>query len=716
MGKLVRRFATRVILFHLLALLAIIALVFGAAHQVYHDTRERILGQAISRQQLIAGQTSRAVADFFDGIMSNLDLVRRSEGSQPMGPWEIRGRRFTFAAPPPPPDGTRMEMRVFEQSSESTSSFHNPATRPFPPTPPNVPAPGVNPSEPSQGAQEPRFRPSNPNRVGGQPFDRDRLGERLAENDARLVTRASAEILWRQLDTRATHLFSYLPSNHSYQEFGHSEQAVDIAKVVEAFKPFLTTVAVPEVSPAKTIDGVQLVAACAPVIAPDGRKRVLTAIIPVSEITQRFLQELGANRMLYYAVYDSADGIIATSDQRIPRVSKSMISSIATPRAEVPLRSATTQSSRSTPTTVPTTQPHEDPKIVTYVMEQPFKAGNVTIDSGIAVLADIDMEGSDWRFVLASPLSEVDSVVASVFHKVVFWSAFLVLATAGLLISTSTQLIRDRVRLERQQQAAMERDFHQARKIQLEWLPDKFPTSSSLDVAAVNVPASHVSGDLYNWFQINSRKMAFVIGDVTGHGLSAAMQMSSVQLLVRAALRSGVEAGHALSEVNATLCLHDFKGQFVTLLIAVLDTHSGELELATAGHPYPILGRSGQFTSVALEPELMLGIDRTVEYPTQRLQLTPGDTLIFYTDGLPEASSMDGEIYSLSQVLLTLSSESASSSEQMLQRLVNGVKRHIGEGHLLDDLTAMIIRWHGAPSPSERKLTSASTEAYKVNS
>src|SRR5262249_15515796 len=148
-----------------------------------------------------------------------------------------------------------------------------------------------------------------------------------------------------------------------------------------------------------------------------------------------------------------------------------------------------------------------------------------------------------------------------------------------ILVSNSTQAIRGRLRLARVQRETLERELEQARQIQLMWLPEQQQIHVPLDIAAANRPASHVSGDFYNWFELHDGRVCVVIGDVTGHGLPAAFLMSTTQLLVRTLMTRVADPGAALTEANRLLCTHVFSGQFVTLLVVVVDLKTSSIEL-----------------------------------------------------------------------------------------------------------------------------------------
>jgi sigma-B regulation protein RsbU (phosphoserine phosphatase) len=265
------------------------------------------------------------------------------------------------------------------------------------------------------------------------------------------------------------------------------------------------------------------------------------------------------------------------------------------------------------------------------------------------------------------------------------------LAMTGILVSTAMQMIRARSRFERMQIEILNRELTQARRIQLSWLPKKPIATHAIDLAAVNRPASHVSGDFYNWFELPDGRVAVTIGDVTGHGMAAAFLMATTQLLVRLSMQRVQDPGQCLTEVNRQLCTHIFTGQFVTMQLCVIDTSARTIELANAGHPAPIVGNGSSHEPLKIEPHLVLGVDPEIEYSTQTFPLEPGFTVLLYTDGVIEAQAMSGERLQISGLAKSLNG--TGQNAQALAESVTTVVDHFRGGRELeDDLTLVAIR------------------------
>jgi serine phosphatase RsbU (regulator of sigma subunit) len=333
--------------------------------------------------------------------------------------------------------------------------------------------------------------------------------------------------------------------------------------------------------------------------------------------------------------------------------------------------------------------------------------GNVTFKPGMSTIQPMEVLGADWFLVVSSDLSTVDKLVRPIFRDLLIWGTFLGVCIFLILLSTSAQLIRSRLRLERMQRDVMAKEMSDARQIQLKWLPKEDCKSQSIQVAALNTPATHISGDFYNWFELADGRTVVTIGDVTGHGMAAAFLMASTQLLVRSIMPRVPDAGTCLDEVNRQLCMQTFNGQFVTLLIVVLDPCSGTMELATAGHQAPLISTGEEFEEMTIESDLVLGVERDSTYKTQRFDLPPGAHLVLYTDGAIDAQAPDGTRFSTEGLCASLFGryESATAIVDAVRTAVDDFRRG---RDLADDLTVVAIQLQPQPLTTRpREATAA---------
>jgi sigma-B regulation protein RsbU (phosphoserine phosphatase) len=299
-------------------------------------------------------------------------------------------------------------------------------------------------------------------------------------------------------------------------------------------------------------------------------------------------------------------------------------------------------------------------------------------------------------------LGEVDRFVMPVFRDAMLWGAFIMLGLTAILSSTAIQTIRSRVRLERVRHEMINKELAQAREIQLAWLPDNDDDPPHIDLSAINQPATQISGDFYNWFQLCDGRTVVVIGDVTGHGMAAAFLMATTQLLIRTTMPRCMNPGECLNEANRQLCIQAFNGQFVTMLVLVIDVHKGTVELAAAGHPPPLVGQGEQFELLAVEPELVLGVDPDQTYTTQRFTLARGAALVLYTDGVIDVLNERGERFSVEGV-----GKSLYGRYEHAQAIINTITRAVddfrGQQPIPDDLTLVAVQLQEAAVPQRER-------------
>ena len=320
-----------------------------------------------------------------------------------------------------------------------------------------------------------------------------------------------------------------------------------------------------------------------------------------------------------------------------------------------------------------------------------YSLAGQTFPPALVAIEPVSIAGKKWTFIVTTPLSDIDNVVNRVFKRAIFWAIFVVGSVMAILVSTSVQLIRGRIRMERVRNDLLTRELSRAREIQLAWLPRQGVAIPCLDVAAVNQPASHISGDFYNWFELPDGRTVVTIGDVTGHGLSAAFLMATTQLLVHTTMLRLEDPGKTLYEVNKQLCVQVFNGQFVTMLICVIDMEAGLLEVATAGHYPPILGKDGEFHSLPVEPQLVLGVEKDVRYQTERFDLPASASLILYTDGVIDAQSPQGKRFDIEQIIESIKGRT-DSAQVLLDAIVGRVNHFRQQRKLPDDLTLVCIQ------------------------
>jgi len=259
-------------------------------------------------------------------------------------------------------------------------------------------------------------------------------------------------------------------------------------------------------------------------------------------------------------------------------------------------------------------------------------------------------------------------------------------------VLAATAIERNRLlESERQRQRLMQ-ELTVATEIQLNFLPRERPALSAATVDWHTQPARQIGGDFFDIYPLSEREVYFVIGDVSGKGIPAALLMAQAMSMLRLILQPDSAPRDLFDRWNSMLLERIVRGTFITAILGRLDPLSGHLELANAGHCPPVICRSG-------EPERRpvfhgappLGILDEVEFERTELTLDPGDTLILYTDGVTETQAPNGDFLDR-EGLLRLVREKSAETLPMVQHLVREVERFRGQSEAQDDLTLFLVQ------------------------
>ena len=244
-------------------------------------------------------------------------------------------------------------------------------------------------------------------------------------------------------------------------------------------------------------------------------------------------------------------------------------------------------------------------------------------------------------------------------------------------------------------------ELRAAREIQMGMLPDPRAIEGlprTLDFFALLEPAQEVGGDLYDAFMLDAHRLCFLIGDVSGKGVPASLFMALTKTLAKSlARRERVPVDQLLRMVNREISRENSAGMFVTVIIGVIDTRSGIVELGNAGHNAPILLRSAappQELDGAGGPPLC--VDEEFPYAMQRLQLAAGDILLFITDGVTEAENQHQARYGAVRALECFTGTRSADAAEACVKLHADVKKFTAGAAPSDDLTILAIRFLGS--------------------
>ena len=265
---------------------------------------------------------------------------------------------------------------------------------------------------------------------------------------------------------------------------------------------------------------------------------------------------------------------------------------------------------------------------------------------------------------------------------------------------------------EREMEARLEGELNAARAIQLGLLPRQFPgppERSDIEVYASIEPARMVGGDLYDFVLLDSGLLSFAIADVSGKGVPAALFMATTKEVLHTATlryrdaldRVFNDANAKISAANEELIAGGANMMFVTVFAGILDLNSGILVYSNAGHDSPIvLGAGSEPRDFPIAGGPPLGTVDDFQYPIERRQLAPGETILAYTDGVTEAQDASHALYSAARLERLLRSAPATGAKVLVDFVRDDVHRFAGGAEQADDITLLAIRWLGPVNPA----------------
>jgi phosphoserine phosphatase RsbU/P len=240
-------------------------------------------------------------------------------------------------------------------------------------------------------------------------------------------------------------------------------------------------------------------------------------------------------------------------------------------------------------------------------------------------------------------------------------------------------------------EARLDRELKIARDIQYSLIPDKFPEISGITFWAEFRPARILGGDIYDFFMYENDRVAIAIGDVSGKGAAAALYGALVSGILRTCATQKYPPAEMLHLVNLSLRQRAIEGRFMTLCYAVYDVETRILKFSNSGAPAPLLCRKGQVEILSAEGFPLGMFDKAV-YQEREIVITPGDTLVFYTDGLGEARDLQGEEFGSERLKQIVGKNSQRAAKELTKEIFEQVDRFSSEREKFDDQTILVLR------------------------
>lgn len=245
----------------------------------------------------------------------------------------------------------------------------------------------------------------------------------------------------------------------------------------------------------------------------------------------------------------------------------------------------------------------------------------------------------------------------------------------------------------------VESDLRVANKIQASMLPRIFPPLpeiENLDLYAVMEPAREVGGDFFDFFVLDDRRLCFCVGDVSGKGVPAALFMVITMTMLRNQAMYNPSLEKLFQNANALLCADNDENMFVTLLMGILDTKTGELEYISAGHNLGLISSEGQdFEFLQIEPSLVMGGMDWYTYHSATTLLKPGDVLFLCTDGVTEAMNSEDELFGNDRTVHALNGLKGKPVRELIRGMRDAMDCFTCGAPASDDITMMAVTLTG---------------------
>jgi sigma-B regulation protein RsbU (phosphoserine phosphatase) len=305
------------------------------------------------------------------------------------------------------------------------------------------------------------------------------------------------------------------------------------------------------------------------------------------------------------------------------------------------------------------------------------------------------------RSILCVPLQVKGRVLGIIYvdnriRAGIFTQADLELMIA-IGISAATAIENARLYQVAVEKGRLEKELQMARQVQLDLLPRAIPQIQGWEFAALWLPARQVAGDFYDFIPAEDGKLGIAIGDVSDKGMPAALFMALTRSTLRASMDPALLAQEGICRANSLISDDSNSGMFVTLVFAWLDPEAGEITYVNAGHNPPLYFQQGKrpgtgFLARLERTGMALGVQRDFAYCQRTQKFSPGDFVVFYTDGVIDALNGYGQDFGMERLETLVLEQRQNSAQQLVSALEQAVRQFIGDQAFFDDITLVVAR------------------------
>ena len=342
-----------------------------------------------------------------------------------------------------------------------------------------------------------------------------------------------------------------------------------------------------------------------------------------------------------------------------------------------------------------------------YIIEsiQDYLYHAIIVSIGVIVLVII-LFMIYYYFVLIKPIKimtkETGLFIENVGHQSKALKKIKLKNDIGYLAKSILQMEQDiisyieNIKKVTKEQEKLNAELEIATQIQMSMLPNlqEFSRSEEFRIAASMTPAKAVGGDFYDFFMVDEDHLAIVMADVSGKGIPAALFMVIGKTLIKEYSKTDLNPASIFTKVNQILCESNKEGLFITAFEGILNLSTGEFYYVNAGHELPFLAKKNQpFRQVSIFPNFVLAGMEDMTYQSGKVVLECGDKLFQYTDGVPEATNQNNELFGMERLEMALNKEQGQSPIQIIESVQEEVDLFVEDAPQFDDITMLCLEF-----------------------
>lgn len=272
---------------------------------------------------------------------------------------------------------------------------------------------------------------------------------------------------------------------------------------------------------------------------------------------------------------------------------------------------------------------------------------------------------------------------------------FIAVNALGFMVMIAIITYTERQRMHAIERSRLKSELEVANTIQNSLLPqitDDYPGVKELDISASMEAAKEVGGDFYDIFYVDSTHLAFVIGDVSGKGVPAALFMASAKITLQNCVRDIPDLSEAVASANNALCARNEAGMFLTIWVGIYDLTESTLTFVSAGHNPPVLVHNGKAEFLRVKNDFVLAGMENMKYTKHSITLGRGDILYLYTDGVTEAEDQEHRLFGEKRLLACFEGKSECDAAQIIADVRESMEGFINGNSQFDDITMLCFK------------------------